>query len=68
MFDGRCPTRVETVSCPGLVLRGDVKELGTDLAREDSRRNADDGDQRRVAKAVGDIEASQVGAVELGDE
>ena len=33
MFDGCCPTRVETVSCPGLVLRWDVKELGTDLAR-----------------------------------
>ena len=33
MLDGRCPTRVETVSCPGLVLRGDIKELGTDLAR-----------------------------------
>lgn len=33
MFDGRCRTRVETVSCPGFVLRWDTKELRTDLTR-----------------------------------
>ena len=33
MFDGRCPTYVETVSCFGFVLGWDAKELRTDLTR-----------------------------------
>jgi hypothetical protein len=57
MFDGRCPTYVETVSCFGFVLGWDAKELRTALTRGDCRRNADDGDERRVAEAVGHIEA-----------
>lgn len=41
-------------------------ENGSDQG--DSPRNADDGDQRRVAEAVPHLKASQVGAVELGEE
>lgn len=66
----RLPRQLPTLLCElfWFVLGWDAKELRTDLTRGDSRRNADDGDERRVAEAVRYIEASQVGAVELGDE